>query len=227
MSGTGNKKPAAPLATLISLALSLTSFLTGCGYTTPPNVRPPEANVASLDPKDWYILYSGGMPLHPSPDPEGAWSFEFPGEFGHVNYVQTPFQATTTPQTLTVTFRVESVTPEYQVLDPTDHLPATFRPFFEQQGDDLIQPDGRWWSDLPTSIYDLGSDDGQTISYSVPLTPDCWSNVFGEKDPQRFSDALKNIGWVGVTFGGKSFAGHGVAVRSGSAKFILIGFTVD
>jgi hypothetical protein len=169
------------------------------------------------------------MPLHPSPDVDGAWSFQFPSSEsgGHVNYVQTPFNAATTPQSLTVTFRVESNAPQYEVLDPADHLPATFRLFFEQQGDDLIEPNGRWWAGPSMSVYNLGSQDGQTLTFFVPLTSDRWSNVYGDQDPQAFSAALKNIGWVGVTFGGQYFAGHGVAVRSGSAKYILIDFTVN
>ncbi|HLW97921.1 MAG TPA: hypothetical protein VKR82_04695 [Candidatus Acidoferrales bacterium] len=212
-----------------SLALSLLSYLTGCGYTAPPDIRPREPNVISLDPQDWYIFYSAGLAPHPSPDSEGAWSFQFPSSEtgGHVNYVQTPFNATTTPQSLTITFKVESDAPQYVVLDPGDHPPATFHLFFEQRNDDLKDPNGRWWADSSPVIYYLGSQDGQTLTFVAPLTPDIWGNVVGEKDPQAFSVALANIGWIGVTFGGQFFAGHGVALSGGSAKFILVNFSVD
>ncbi len=210
-----------------SLVLALLGCLMGCGYAGPPNVSPQGANVVSLDPQNWYIFYSAGMPPHPSTDTAAAWSFEFPNAevSGHVNYVQTPFNATTTPHSVTITFRVESDAPHYEVLDPGDHLPATVRLFIEQHGDNLSDPNGRWWAGA--SIYNLGSQDGQTLTFTVPFTSDQWGNVDGQFDAQAFSAALKNIGWVGMTFGGQSFAGHGVALSSGSAKYILIDYRVD
>ena len=82
--------------TTIALALSFLICFSGCGLIASsgvPNIEPQEPNVVSLDPQDWYIFHSAGMPLHPSADPEGAWSFEFPkaATGGSVNYVQTPF----------------------------------------------------------------------------------------------------------------------------------------
>lgn len=211
---------------IYSIALTLLCYLMGCAppLTAPPDIRPQEPNVVSLDPQNWHIYYSSGMPPNPSADIEGAWSFEFPTS-GHVNYVQTPFNATTTPYNVSITFRVESGEPQYEVLDSGDHLPATIHLFIEQQGDDLSDPNGRWWA--YASGYNLGSQDGETISFNVPLTSDQWSNVYGKHDPQAFSAALENIGWIGLTCGGQSFWGHGVALGSGSAKFILINFRVN
>jgi hypothetical protein len=207
--------------------LASLSYLMGCGIATPPNVRPLEANVASLDPQNWYIYYSAEMPSHPSADDKGAWSFEFPSSeaSGHVNYVQTPFNATTTLHNVTLVFRIESDTPQYKVVDSSDTLPATVHLFFEQQNDDLIEPNGRWWA--TASRYNLGSQDNTTITFAVPLTPDQWSNVYGLRDPQSFYSALDNVGWIGVTFGGQSFFGHGVALSSGSAKYTLVNLGVN
>jgi hypothetical protein len=206
--------------------LILLTCLAACGYSSPtlPSVQPQAPNVISLDPQDWYILYSAGMPPHPSAYNRG-WSFEFPRDGGHVNYVQTPFSATTTPHSVSITFRVESDAPEYKVADPTDSLPATFRLFFEQQHDDLRNPNGRWWA--PGSKQNLGSIDNSTLTIVVALTYDQWTNVYGQQDAQAFSAALENIGWVGVTFGGQDFAGHGVGLVSGSAEFILVDYHVD
>jgi hypothetical protein len=197
------------------------------GITPPPNIRPQEANVVSLDPENWYIYYSPGVPPHPSADIEGAWSFDFPssGAGGHVNYVQTPFNATTPLHNVSITFRIESSTPQFKVLDTSDILPATIHLFLEQQGDDLVNANGRWWA--LASGYNLGSQDNQTMTFVVPLTSDQWSNVYGQHDPQAFSASLENIGWVGLTCGGQYFWGHGVALVSGSAKFILIDFRVN
>jgi hypothetical protein len=203
----------------------------GCALTDPPGGPPPVSpqapNVVSLDPNQWHIFYSAGMPVHPSADPAGAWSFEFPNDSsgGHVNYVETPFNSTTPLHNLTVTFMVEDDAAQWVVIDTTDHLPATCRLMIEIQNDDLSDPNGRWWAQA--SMYDLGSEDNQTLTISIPLTSDQWTNVVGEHDAQAFTQALANIGWVGVTFGGQFFAGHGVAISSGSAKYVLINYTVD
>jgi len=218
-------------------AISMATCLIGCRSQAaataesstegPPNVKPESPNVVSLNPQDWYILYSAQMPSHPSSDNEGVWSFEFPSsqDGGHVNYVQTPFNATTTPSSITISFKVESNAPEYVVVDPTDTLPATTRLFFEQQETDLTNTNGRWWADA--SISNLGSQDGQTITFTVPLTSDQWTNVNGKQDAQALAAAIANIGWVGMTFGGQDFAGHGVAISNGTAKYILVSYTVN
>jgi hypothetical protein len=208
------------------VALTLLA-LTGCGIQGPPNIPPPEANVVSLDPKNWYIFYSSAMPLHPSSDIQGAWSIEFPASKtgGHLNYVQTPFNATTTLQNVTVTFRVVSDASQYELIDPADILPATIHIFFEQENDDLRNPNGRWWASA--NGYNLGLQDNKTITFVVRLTPDQWSNVDGKFDPNAFYAALKNVGWIGLTCGGQYFWGHGVALVGGNAKFILIDFHVD
>lgn len=219
-----------PFIIILPLVLSFLGCLTGCGLVGSqgvPVIQPQVPNVVSLDPQNWYIYYSAGMPAHPSTDADGAWSFEFPSSEngGHVNYVQTPFNATTSPSGVTITFKVESAGAQYQVTDPSDKLPATVRLFFEQQGDDLSNPNGRWWAQA--SMYDLGSQDGQTLTVAVPLTSDQWSNVNGQSDAQAFSAALKNVGWVGMTFGGQYFAGHGVSLNAGSAKYVLINYSVN
>jgi hypothetical protein len=207
--------------------LALLSCLVGCAFAGPPNIPPQTANAVSLNSQDWYIYYSAGLPPHPSADIKGAWSFDFPSSVtgGHVNYVQTPFNATTTPHNVSVTFRVESSAPQYEVLDPGDHPPATVHLFIEQQGDNLSSANGRWWAD--PSYYNLGSQDGGTISFNVPLTADKWSNVYGHQDGEAFSAALRNIGWVGLTYGGQYFWGHGVALAGGNAQFILIDYHIN
>jgi len=218
---------------VVACALGVCALLAlaGCALTAssggPPQVGPQAPNVVSLDPNQWYILYSAGMPRHPSADPAGAWSFEFPNHStgGHVNYVETPFNATTTLHNVTVTFLVEDDAAQWVVIDPTDHLPATCRLMIERQNDDLTDPNGRWWAQA--SMYNLGSEDNQVLTISIPLTPDHWTNVMGQQDAEAFAQTLQEIGWVGVTFGGQFFAGHGVAISGGSAKYVLINYSVD
>lgn len=214
-------------ATFLFLSLALTLSCARSGSDL-PQVKPQDPNVISLEPQHWDFLYSNEVGPHPSNDPEGAWSFEFPqwnqakGSQGHVNYLQTPFEATTKPSFVTITFKVESTKPQYVVFG--DKLPATFELFFEQKNAKLSEENGRWWA--PASKYDLGPDDEVRL-ISVPLTPDHWTNVNGKQDAKAFAAALANVGWFGLTFGGQSFAGHGVALNSGRAKFILIDYEVE
>jgi hypothetical protein len=210
--------------------LASLTYLAGCGLVEPPpNIQPQAANAISLAPQDWYVYYSDGMPPHPSADGEAAWSFEFPSAAtgGHVSYVQTPFNTTTTTtlHNVVVTFKVDSNSPQYSVVDPTDISPATVHVFFEQKNDDLSSANGRWWAGA--SIYNLGSEDNSTLTYSIPFTPDQWTNVFGKSASANFYESLGNVGWIGVTFGGQYFWGHGVTLASGNSKFTLIDFHVN
>lgn len=199
----------------------------GCGYSgsNPYGDPPPEPNVISLNPQEWNILYSPDMPLHPAPDPEGAWSFEFPLRVdGSVHYVAVPFKGTIPLHEVTITFKVESKSAQYAVMDPSDHPPATFHLFFEENNE-IGNLNDRWWADY--GGYNLGSQDGQVLIISVPLKSADWSNMYGQHDPVAFSAALAHVGTFGLTFGGQYYWGHGAAVSSGSAKFILINYGVD
>jgi len=219
------------------LVVSSLAYLAGSGCAGPhplggpPNIQPQEPNVVSLDPQNWYIFYSAGMPNHPSSESNAAWSFEFPMSQtgGHVNYVQTPFRATSIPNSVTIKFRIQRITPEqFVIADPTDTPPPTVRLFFERQDDDFSNPNGRWWS--YASAYDLSRASVFDTWITVPFTPNQWDNANGkggQLNPRAFDAALKNIGWVGITFGGQRLAGHGVAINSDSAKYILVDYTVD
>lgn len=215
-------------ALALTAGCSASSTVTGTKSSLPSD-PPPAANVVSLDPHDWYILYSNGTPPHPSVDPQGAWSIQLPdvgtisGNPAHLGYVETPFVATTSPHSVTVVFQVFANAAQYQLLGDT--LPPTCHLFFEQKNDDLVNPNGRWWA--PSSIYNLPSQNGDVIVTTIPLTPDQWTNVNGQHDAAAFSAALANVGWFGFTFGGQSYAGHGVAVGSGASKFVLINYVVN
>lgn len=215
----------------LAAAVVLLSFcFGGCGWyggSSLPNVSPEQPNVVSLNPKDWYVLYSAGVFPHPIADPLGEWSIDIPSSQsnGHLNYVETPFNATVPVHSISVVFEVESTSPQYVVVDPTDHLPATCRLMIEQKNDDMSDPNGRWWANA--SVYNLGSQDGQVLTFNVPLTSSVWTNVNGQQNDAAFGAVLSNIGWVGVTFGGQYFAGHGVAMSGGSAKYILLDYSVE
>jgi hypothetical protein len=88
------------------LLLLLAIIPAGCAGV--PKSRP--ANVVSLDPQDWEINRSPGMPLHPSASTEGAWSLALPKPASneYISAVQTPFIATSLPRTVMLTFKIES-----------------------------------------------------------------------------------------------------------------------
>lgn len=235
-------------------ALAAITLAAGCGYAGPsgspslPPDNPQNNNVVSLNPQDWYIVYSPGMQPNPSTDPGGAWSFPFPqfppstnnsqafpSGTGIVGYLLTPFKATEPLHQLTMTFEVENNNAQYHVMDPKDHPPATLHLIFAVRGFNLTDENDRWWANVPgfnndgynNGGYDLGSQDNQVLVMSVPLTSDYWTNVYGKQNANAFDAALKNVGWFGLTFGGQYFWGHGVTLTGGTAKFILINYVVD
>jgi hypothetical protein len=114
--------------------------------------------------------------------------------------------------------------------DNTCTTPATVRLFLERRNDDFSQEFYRWWAN-PTG-YDLQPTPGN-VTLTVPLAPDQWSSVygkFGNSDDASlagFWDALANLDRVGMTFGGGCFFGHGVNVSGGSARFVLLEYTVS
>jgi hypothetical protein len=129
-----------------SIGLALLTLLMGCGELTPPSILPLEVNVVSQDLQNRYIYCSAGIPPNPSTNVDGAWSFDFPtlNVGGHMNYIQTPFSATTSLHMMGVTLRTESNKPQYEVLDPGDILQATVHLFIEQKEYDLVNLNRRW-----------------------------------------------------------------------------------
>lgn len=217
------------------LTLLASLVLTACGGSSgPPDVNAAQAGVVSLNPQSWYILYGADMPDHPSPSSAGAWSMTLPGEPGSINYVQTPYTPASLPNStaslpteVSITFRIDSSSGAVYngEVDPAAVDPATFHLFLERQGDDFTQDYYRWWAD--TGGYVLGSKDNSVVTIEVPLTPDKWSSVYGHHDSAEFAATLKNLAWVGITFGGDNFWGHGVNMLGGTATFTLIDFRVE
>ena len=62
---------------------------------------------------------------------------------------------------------------------------------------------------------------------TVKLSPDQWTNVVGKRSSWGFAKTRKNMGNIGVTFGGGCFFGHGVNVSGGSARFIMTRFELN
>jgi hypothetical protein len=99
--------------------------------------------------------------------------------------------------------------------------PATVRAFLQRADDDLYAANGRFWSNPMATVLAPGR-----FTMSIDLRPDQWTNVEGQRDQAGFEALLRNVGHVGVTFGGGCFFGHGVNVQGGSATFVMNSFTI-
>ena len=65
---------------------------------------------------------------------------------------------------------------------------------------------------------------------TVPLTTGSWVDVLGHDNSANFPmfvAAEQNAAYIGMTFGGGCFDGHGIAVKNGSANFTLISLVLD
>lgn len=105
--------------------------------------------------------------------------------------------------------------------------PAGFRPFIKTNAWDINFQFDRWWSD---TRYVLKDD--PMIRLKVSLDPSTWFAVDGTRadDPialPSFRAAIACPSFVGLTFGGGYFAGHGVNVSGGSAHLDVIQFYTE
>ncbi len=213
------------LLTLLSLGFLI--LIIGCPNNVPvaPWTPPPALNLIDLTPNSWLLLWGSGLPLHPIPTTNG-WAFSIPSDPGSVHYVQVPFMGglgTIEGQTLTVSFILHSANPKYSAqVESGESDPAMMHLFIERLNDNFSTADQyyRWW--CRTTEYILGTNDNVKITLSCPITQVNWSSVYGLSDETNFSDAMKNVGWIGFTFGGNGGWGHGVRLLSGDATFELL-----
>jgi hypothetical protein len=178
----------------------------------------PAAPAASVS--SWKIAYSPNMPASMSGG-EGNWYFDFPSQNG-VHYVYKLAPPIKVGQTITMHF---AITGNGNFVPTEGTATARVRLFLQQSGDTLTaqEPYKRWWS-LPY----VELSDGE-FTLSVPLSPDQWTSVFGQSGaevPNEFNAAISKLKNVGFTFGG-TFAGHGVFVTGGNARFVLKEFSVS
>lgn len=110
----------------------------------------------------------------------------------------------------------------------TGTAPASFRLFFQRQGDNLSSDFYRWWSNPLHVELRPGA-----FRLTVPLAYGQWSSVFGHRADSSaaakrgFSAALAHPWRVGMTFGGGNSFGHGVNIRGGTATMRVTYFHMD
>lgn len=196
----------------------------------------------SMAARDWDIRYSTGMPSEPKQG-IGAWEFDFPPEWvtipnrnrkkkprkveGSVNYVTTRYSQPLSGA-VTMSFAVTGTgSPVFNYGFGPDNpctTPANVR-FYIERGDISFNNEfSRWWSNPISAQLAIGS-----TTLTAPFDPSLWSSVFGKvgtQAPSQFAAALQNVDFIGMTFGGGCFFGHGVNVLNGTAKFTVSEFKV-
>ena len=153
----------------------------------------------------------------------------------HDGYLTTQFKrnqslSLSTTQTLKIRVRltVLSGNPIFRYdteANNTCVFPAHFRPYFASGK--IYGPDyTRWWSN-PIAV-ELSATTGEQTIY-VPLTPDNWSGLYGERAsdyPAQFAKSLCSINFIGATMGGGCFFGHGVSTQYGTAMFEVLEYSI-
>lgn len=186
----------------------------------------------SLNPSLWIIgpiingtNYSHGMPLHPATDGTG-WSFDFPQSGGSVHYISTAIKQSLAGKS-TVRMKFDVVGDAATIFKATEGMaPARVRLFLQRPADDWQGKLNRWWS-VPSIELRINS-----FTLMAPLLGNAWSSVYGKQgdtDAAVAAGFMTTIGAVeniGLTFGG-IYAGHGVNVSGGNAKFICTDYAVE
>lgn len=187
----------------------------------------------------WRLYYhSSFVTVHrPTQMTNGGLSFNFltatPTKNDFDTYLITPYTKPISG-TLKATFSVVTTgTPVFnwksEVNNTCDTVPATTRLYFQTSTLWNSNEVTRWWAN-PTS-YKFVSQGG-TVTLSVPLTPDKWSDTFGHFGTYNaatlkgFANTLLHPTFVGFTMGGGCFFGHGVNVSGGTAQFQLTNYSV-
>jgi len=189
-----------------------------------------------LTPSLWRLEHVSGNITHPNLI-NGALRFDFPqypnGDW--VNYFDLQYPNSldiSTSSYLTMTIRVTTTgTPTFHYdsnPDNTCSVPAHVRPYFAvSESNPEYNTTGRWWSN--PIAYQLAAG---TITLTIPLTPDSWSDVNGQfgnlnaTTVVRFAATKAGVREIGMTFGGGCFFGHGVSVANGTATFQLLSYSV-
>jgi len=166
----------------------------------------------------------------------GKWQFIFPSKAQNASanyaYTKAP-EPLKTWQTITLNYSIDG-NATFGEADPSDAGTPNTRLFFWEANDtDSYFPPGspyqfyRWWCNANVTPLKIGDD--QTMS--CVLQPANWGSVYGVQGADSaaatagFNQAMKNVAYVGFTFGGQ-FAGHGVWTTSGNAEFTINGFSI-
>jgi hypothetical protein len=175
--------------------------------------------------------YSFGMPAQLATNADGTFSFTFPdcAAGGEVHYVTQPRGPLKPGGIIRARFATAGPGRIVPVV-AHDKPPPQVRLFFQQAGDDWSGQGQfefyRWYS---MSVGDISAN-GEFLLSST-LEGFHWTSVFGKTGAAApagaFAKAAGEAGLIGLTFGGRSFAGHGECSEGGAVRFTLQAFSVE
>ncbi len=213
------------LAALLVTLLMVWLTSSGDGANNP---EPGRYNIPVTGVGQWanFGTGTGTRKLSITKTADGTWSFAIPAKRSgsSANYVYTKPALLAAGQTITLRFSVDGDA-TFGNADSKDTGTPSLHLFIWEAGDDLSGQGAfgyyRWWC---SSGVALKVGDNQTISCVV--NPANWLSVFGENGANSaaaqagFAKAVRNVAYVGFTFGG-SFFGHGVWTTTGAARFVI------
>ena len=180
-----------------------------------------ESSSHAVEVSGWSISFSPNMPPRMETVGIGRYYFYFPPKDG-VHYVTASAPPVRLNQTITMRFAIAG---DGMLVPTQGKPPARVRLFLEQRGDQMTasEPFKRRWSVAHVDLVNR-----RHFTLAAQLVPGQWSSVFGKNGsavPNKFCDCLAALDKIGFTFGG-NFAGHGVYVIGGTARFVLESFIV-
>lgn len=144
-----------------------------------------------------------------------------------MSYVEAPLSATLRDgSSIKLDWIIRGVDPVFAHDSPGNTCPGapSLSLLLHRAGDDLAKTYYRWFtkSSLQQPLqFGLGS-------LSATISIGDWIAVDGTNNATvDWAAALANIGSIGFVFGGGCFAGHGVSVNSGTARFDVQGLTIQ
>ena len=221
---------------ILLAALGLAAFSTAAIAAKPPpktvSDDPMQASSWEIGPVTPTKNYSVGLPLNPSPHPNGGWYFDIPNptaDAGHVHYLTFKHGSLSGKTRIVLRYRLEMA--EGDQLVPTKEQPNTYLSmltmYFQRRGDNWSGRGEyeayRWWASFATVIPVTRGEH----ELSVPLDGN-WTAVVtstAENNPKAFRAAIRDAERVGFTFGGGDGLGHGV-YATGPARFVVTSFQV-
>lgn len=134
-----------------------------------------------------------------------------------VGYVERSFGNLTGAPALTLEYEITGTDPIFEYKTNPDNTcdgAATVELLIFKSPGNLNDPNARWFSHPSRQTLTLGKN-----TYTVPLTADQWIPIYPPGVPEMFQAALGNVKTAGFVYGGGCFAGHGVGLSKGSARF--------
>ena len=221
------------LQSVALIPLALSALLSCAGTPATPSstdITSPaqSSSILSLRTTDWETISAPAIfPLNN--DSSGHLMFDFPKD-GSINYLYNVRPPKEINGSVSISVQITTTGPVVfnYMTEPfnTCTTPGSARPFIWANGNSFAEFD-RWWSNPGTLPLEPGS-----ATLTVRLEPDQWSSVngkFGNADAAAqagFTNALKNVSSVGLTFGGGCFFGHGINVEGGGARFAIVSYRV-